>query len=132
MTGRDDPRDPFDELFREIERVMNEMMSGSADVGFSGGSPDPGFGSETHVDVHQTDDEIRVIADLPGVEKDHIQLKCDGRVLTISADSDHRSYDERIELPTRVDESSASASYNNGVLEVILERENGSADISVD
>ncbi len=130
MSGRDDPRDPFDELFREIERVMNEMIGGSTNVGFS--TADPGFGSDTHVDVHERDEEIRVIADLPGVEKEDIRLKCDGRVLTISADSDRRTYDERIDLPARVDETSARASYNNGVLEVVLEREERSADIDVE
>lgn len=130
MPARDDPRDPFDELFREIERVMNEMIGGSADVGF--GAPDPGFGSDTHVDVHENDEEVRVIADLPGVEKDDIRLKCDGRVLTISANSERRAYDERIDLPAHVDETTARASYNNGVLEVVLERQDRSADIDVE
>lgn len=130
MTSRDDPRDPFDELFRELERVMNQVMRGSAD--FRVGTPgEPGFGSDTHVDIHEQDDEIRVIADLPGVAKDDIRLKCDGRLLTISAESDHRNYDERIELPGRVDESTAQASYNNGVLEVVFKREDESSDIHV-
>lgn len=131
MTSRDDPRDPFDELFRELERVMNQMMSGSADINMHG-SPDAAFGSDTHVDIHEQPEEIRVIADLPGVAKDEIELKCDGRVLTIRANSDRREYDERIDLPSRVDESSANASYNNGVLEVVLDRQDNSANIDVE
>lgn len=131
MSSRDDPRDPFDELFRELERMMNQMMRGSPDVKLSTGA-DSGFGDDTHVDIHEQDDEIRVIADLPGVTKDDIGLKCDGRLLTISARSDRRNYDERIELPGRVDETSARASYNNGVLEVILDRQDRSADIDVE
>lgn len=131
MTSRDDPRDPFDELFRELERVMNQMMSGSGEVRMRTGA-DAGFGSDTHVDIHEQPEEIRVVADLPGVNKDEIQLKCDGRVLTISAASERREYDERIELPGRVDESTAAASYNNGVLEVVLDRQDRSANIDVE
>ncbi len=117
---RDDRDEPFDDLFREIERMMNEMING-ANVEFDSGVNEAGFGADTHVDVHETDGEIRVIADLPGVEKDHIELECDGKALTISARSDHREYDERVSLPRRVNEHTASATYNNGVLEVVFE-----------
>ncbi|WP_135829656.1 Hsp20/alpha crystallin family protein [Halorussus halobius] len=130
---RDDRDDPFDDLFREIERMMNEMMGEDFDMrverGTGGGST--GFGTETHVDVHETDDEVRVVADLPGVVKEDIDLKCDGEVLTISAASDHREYDERVRLPAQVDEHSATATYNNGVLEVTFEQSDESADIDV-
>jgi len=128
---RDDRDDPFDDIFREIERMMNEMMGGegNVDVHFDG---DPGFGADTHVDIHETDDEIRVIADLPGVEKEAIDLKCDGTTLTVSASSEHRDYDERVTLPAVVDEHSAAATYNNGVLEVRMDRVDGSADIDLD
>ncbi|AGB36067.1 Hsp20/alpha crystallin family protein [Natronococcus occultus] len=129
---RDDRDEPFDDLFREIERMMNEMMNG-ADVDFDSSSAvDSGFGMDTHVDIHETDDEIRVVADLPGVEKDNIDLECDGKTLTISAQSDHRQYDERVSLPQRVNEHSASATYNNGVLEVVFEPAERSSGISLE
>lgn len=123
---RDDRNDPFDDIFRELERMMNDVMGGGVEVG------DAGFGSDTHVDVHETAEEIRVIADLPGVEKGDIGLTCDGKALTISAQNDRREYDERVSLPGRVDEHSARATYNNGILEVTLARADGSAEIDVD
>ncbi|MFB6093837.1 MAG: Hsp20 family protein, partial [Halanaeroarchaeum sp.] len=52
--------------------------------------------------------------------------------LTISAASDVREYDERISLPSRVDPDSGTASYNNGVLEVVLDRTEDATDISVE
>ncbi|WP_306055195.1 Hsp20/alpha crystallin family protein [Natronococcus wangiae] len=129
---RDDRDEPFDDLFREIERMMNEMMNG-ADVDFDSSSAvDSGFGTDTHVNIHETDDEIRVVADLPGVEKDNIDLECDGKTLTISAQSDHRQYDERVSLPQRVNEHTASATYNNGVLEVVFEPTEQSSGISLE
>jgi HSP20 family protein len=129
---RDDRDDPFDDIFREIERMMNEMMGGQGDVDMNvdfGG--DAGFGTDTHVDVHETETEIRAVADLPGVEKADIDLACDGQVLTIDADGDRRQYTERVRLPAPVDEHSASATYNNGVLEVVFDRANDATDIDV-
>jgi HSP20 family protein len=121
---RRDPDDPFDDLFREIERLMSDVMgeAGTVDV-------DPG--SDTHVDVHEYDDRITVIADMPGVEKSDIDVTCDGRTLSIRASGASASYAERVRLPAPVDEQSASATYNNGVLEVQLERADDSADIDV-
>ncbi|ELZ06366.1 heat shock protein Hsp20 [Natrialba chahannaoensis JCM 10990] len=131
---RDDRDEPFDDLFREIERMMNEMMNGAdANVNFnSARNVDTGFGMDTHVDIHETDDELRVVADLPGVEKENIDLECDGETLTISAGSDHRQYDERITLPQRVNEHTASATYNNGVLEVVFDSAEQSSGISLE
>ncbi|WP_247003742.1 Hsp20/alpha crystallin family protein [Halosolutus gelatinilyticus] len=130
---RDDRDEPFDDLFREIERMMNEMMSGADNVEFDSASGvDNGFGMDTHVTIHETDDEVRVVADLPGVEKDNIELECDGKTLTISAHSEHRQYDERVSLPKRVNEHTASATYNNGVLEVVFESAEQSSGISLE
>lgn len=133
----EDPDDPFDDFFRELERMMNEMMGDSFDMnvdvqtkqGPAGGQA--GFGTATHVDVHETDETLRVVADLPGIAKDDIDLRCDGEALTISAKAADRSYDERVRLPARVDETSAAASYNNGILEVSLDRVDGATDIDV-
>jgi len=128
MRRNRDDDDPFDEVFREIERLMDEMMGVDAEIETAVGT---GGGSDTHADVHEYDDRITVIADLPGVEKSDIDLKCDGRVVSIHAASDARSYDERVHLPARVDEHSAEATYNNGVLEVTFDRADDSADIDV-
>lgn len=119
---RDERDDPFDNIFDEIERMMNEMT----------GSDSTGFASETHVDVYDEGETIRLVADLPGVEKDGIDLKCDGEMLTVSAASDRREFDERIRLPVSVDEHSADASFNNGVLQVIFEKAEDSAPIDVE
>jgi HSP20 family protein len=121
---RDDRDDPFDNIFDEIERMMGEM-TGNVDDG-------SGFASETHVDVYDEGETLRLVADLPGVTKDGIDLKCDGETLTISAVGDHREYDEHVRLPARVDEHSARATFNNGVLEVTFDRVEDSAAIDVE
>jgi HSP20 family protein len=122
---RDDRDDPFDDIFREIERMMNEMASGGTRT------DDTGFGADPHLDVHESTDTVRVVGDFPGVEKDDLGVKCDGRTVTISATTGHREYEERIQLPTRVDEHSADATFNNGVLEIVFDRADSSADIDL-
>ena len=126
---RRDDDDPFDEFFREIERMMDEMMGAEGDVHINRDAPTDT--PDLHLDVHETDDEVRVIADIPGVDKESIDLKCDGTVLTIAASTHQQEYDERLTLPSRVDEHSASATYNNGILEVTFDREDESADIEL-
>ena len=119
---RDDRDDPFDDFFEGIERMMDEMTGDDA----------TGFASETHVDVYDEGEELRLVADLPGVRKEAVELKCDGEILTITAAGDRREYDERIRLPARVDEHSATASFNNGILQVTLDKVDDSASIDLD
>lgn len=79
---------------------------------------------EPLVDVFESENEVSVVAELPGVEKDKIDVKVteDGKTLIISASNEKRKYYKEIELPARVDPSSAKASYKNGVLEVKLKK----------
>lgn len=124
---RRDPNDPFDDIFREIERMMEDMM------GLSQGGRVPEESEESiHVDIHEYDDTITVIADVPGLTKEDIDLQCDGRFLSIEASTETREYNERIQLPGTVDEHSANATYNNGVLEISFDRENESAEINLE
>lgn len=122
---RDNRDDPFGDIFDEIERMMSEMAGDP-----QGG--DSGFADETHVSVYEEGDTLRLVADLPGVDKDGVDLQCDGSTLTIAAEAEQRRFDERVRLPVRVDEHSASASFNNGVLEVTFDVLEPSADIDVE
>jgi len=80
----------------------------------------PGEEREPLVDVIEKDGEVRVIAELPGVEKEDIDLRATETSLTISAESQHRKYYKELSLPTPVNPKSAKATYRNGVLEVSL------------
>lgn len=89
-------------------------------------------------DVSETKDKITVKAEIPGVEKDNIDLYIDGRTLTIKGEKKqekedkgenyHRversygSFNRTLELPAEVDESQVDASYNNGILKVVMKK----------
>jgi HSP20 family protein len=127
---RDDRDDPFDDFFREIERMMNDMIDGQ-NVDVQGpGATDPA-GADVHLDVYEEAETLRVVADIPGIDRESIDLKCDGTVLTLDAAGTAREYHERVQLPATVDEHSARASYNNGILEVTFDRVDDSANIDL-
>jgi HSP20 family protein len=75
---------------------------------------------EPLVDVVTTDKEVRVIAELPGVRKDDVNVTVNEKSLTISVDTPERKYSKELELPGTVDPKGARSTYNNGILEVTL------------
>lgn len=77
---------------------------------------------EPLVDVIEKEKEIKVVAEVPGVNKDNIKVRVNGNKLIISAKSEDRQYYKEVELPAEVDEKSAKATYKNGVLEVTLQK----------
>ncbi len=65
---------------------------------------------------------IRVVAELPGVSRSDIDLRVEEDRLVISAERGEWKYHKEVELPYKVDPKSADATFENGVLEVILRR----------
>ena len=75
---------------------------------------------EPLVDVVETDSEIRVVVELPGVEKSDIKLHGTEDSLEISVDTPQSKYYKEVTLPTKVKVKEAKSSYKNGVLEVVF------------
>ena len=75
---------------------------------------------EPLVDIVDSDGEIHVVAELPGVEKSDIKLHGTEDSLTISVDTPQYKYYKEVELPTKVRVREASSTYKNGVLEIVL------------
>jgi len=66
----------------------------------------------------ETDSEVHVVAELPGVDKKDIQLHGTEDTLTISVDIPQRRYFKEIKLPSKIKVTEAKTGYKNGVLEV--------------
>jgi HSP20 family protein len=73
---------------------------------------------EPLVDVIATNGEIRIVAEVPGVEKKDIELHGTENYLTISVATPQRRYYKKVDLPSNVDAKKAKSTYKNGVLEV--------------
>ena len=125
----------FEEMLRNPEGTSPFLFGFSMKVGPDGkpiiqrfGNPpmDEGVDStpsiEPLVDVVEEDDEIIVVAEVPGVEKEEIKVRIKGTTLTIHADNPERPYHKVIELPSRVQKEDAKSAIRNGVLEVRLKK----------
>ena len=86
-------------------------------------------GEEAPVDVHEYDDEIRVVADLPEVTSEDVEIRCDGRTVAIYAAVKPRPFVTRVDLPAYVDDQSAQRNFNNGILEMTFDRDTDPANI---
>ncbi len=75
---------------------------------------------EPLVDVVDTNGEIRVVAELPGVEKTDIKLHGTEDSLEINVDTEQNKYYKEVKLPAKVKVHEAKSTYKNGVLEVII------------
>jgi HSP20 family protein len=98
---------------REFGNVKPETRMGRPSIGIS-------EKREPLVDIMETDDEISIVAELPGVEKEAIKLHGTENSLAISVDTPKRKYHKEVELPANVDPEKAKSSYKNGVLEITL------------
>ena len=78
---------------------------------------------EPMVDIFDEKDHITVIAELPGVSESDIKIEVAGDILNLTASDKDRKYAREILLPAKVKPESMKTSYNNGILEITLEKE---------
>lgn len=145
--------DPFEQMDRMLEQMRRNLWTAPDATQFSARRPalsDAGSGieavGESHSDhaltVDRTDDAFVVLADLPGFEKEEIELTFDDGMLTITGvhevTDDHsarsRTVHESVRVPGDVLVDDITASYQNGVLEVTLpaEEEESADDHRID
>jgi HSP20 family protein len=89
---------------------------------------------EPLVDVIEDNNRLKVVAELPGVEKKDIKLYATSRGLKIAVDNVNRRYFKELEIKDEIEKSSAKSSYKNGVLEISFEkkREDKGTEINIE
>ena len=77
---------------------------------------------EPYVDVSVNEKEhtMKLITEMPGIEKSDIKVNVSDKLVSISAEHGDRKYSTKIPLQYKVDENSAKAKYTNGVLALTL------------
>lgn len=119
MSSRDNP-------FRDIERLFEEMNEGLR--AFEAGEDVP-------ADLLETEEGYVAVFDLPGYERDAVDVRLADRRLTVSAERDTGregeyvrqersggSVSRTLDLPSAVAAGETSATYESGVLTVRLPR----------
>jgi HSP20 family protein len=125
--GRGDG-DPFGQLQRRMNSVFED---------FFGRSPSDLWGDAAgeflpRVDVSETGKEVRITAELPGLDEKDVEVTVTNNMLTIKGEKEEeegdyyhseRSYgyfDRTIALPQGIDADNAKAKFKKGVLKVTI------------
>jgi HSP20 family protein len=77
---------------------------------------------EPMVDVFEEADHVLVVAELPGISEDNLQLELKGDILTITAARRDKKYHKEVLLPAVFTAEKMSHSCRNGILEVRFAR----------
>lgn len=79
---------------------------------------------EPITDIFNENGHIVVIAEIPGVSEDKITVEAAGDILNIAAAGADRKYAKEVLLPGKVKPQALKTTYQNGILEIRLEKEN--------
>ncbi|HJK07512.1 MAG TPA: Hsp20/alpha crystallin family protein [Methanocorpusculum sp.] len=134
----------LDSLFAEMEArataLMNQSGASTLPAAVKSGNYSV-FGNDFHVDLCENENEIIVVTDLPGVEKENISVKLlNPETLMIKTEQQIQteegtegtyhlrerrlgSMQRNIHLPAPVKAEGAKASFKNGVMEITLQKE---------
>jgi len=70
--------------------------------------------------VDEKEKVVKLIAEMPGVEKADVKIVVEDKIVDLSAEHDEKKYHVKVPLKHKVDENSAKASYKNGILEIVF------------
>lgn len=131
-----DPR-KFEEMMNRMFDTLN-MELRSIPLLSPGDSTTTRRRRQPFIDIVETDKEIIATAEMPGLNKEDIDINLTDDNLEISTNTKHGeekkekdyvhrerrsgSYYRSISLPSAIDVDSAKASYNNGVLEIKMSK----------
>ena len=130
---RGDDMDPFLSLHRNVNRLFDEVFRGF-DTPSVLGRMAPFNGTWPSVEFSETDKEIRVTAEIPGLDEKDVEVMLEDGVLTLrgekkaETEDKDRQFSERyygrferhFSLGREVEDDKVAATFNNGVLTVTL------------
>ena len=70
--------------------------------------------------VDEKEKVVKLIAEMPGVEKTDVKILFDKNVVDITAEHGEKKYHCKVPLQHKVDENSGKATYKNGILQLIF------------
>lgn len=84
------------------------------------------YGVEGYVepitDVIEKHEKVSILVELPGVRKEEVDLRVSSGSVYIKVDTEYRKYLKDVKLSCQIKPESTSANFNNGVLEINLQR----------
>ena len=77
---------------------------------------------EPLTDIIEGDNDVAVTVEMPGIEKNDIDLNVTKEILEINVDTPKRKYHKILDLPCDVLPKTTKATCKNGVLDVVIKR----------
>ena len=94
----------------------------SGDGCLTAGRPDNAGARPIQVEsiVDEKSNEVKLVAEIPGVEKKDIQITLEDDRVTIKAVRNGTTYEAGVPVDSGIDRDGARASYRNGILEIVF------------
>jgi len=77
---------------------------------------------EPMTDVFDEKEEVKIYAEMPGVNEADIKVEVKGDILDVAARSSDRKYHKEVLLPASVKAGTLASSYKNGILEIRIKK----------
>jgi len=104
--------------------IVRKFGNVDSSPGFIGGGISVKEQREPLVDIISGSEDITVVAELPGVNKEDLRLNADNHFITLKSTAGERLYRKKIDLPEEIEPNTGKSTYKNGILEVSLKRRN--------
>jgi HSP20 family protein len=132
---RDDAdRNPFLSMHREMNRLFDDVFRGFDSRVPAFGSLSSFGGAWPNVEIAETDKEIKVTAEVPGLEQKDVEVMLSDGVLTLKGEKRSETEDKdkqfserfyghferHIPLGMEIEEDKVDARFKNGVLSITL------------
>ncbi len=78
---------------------------------------------EPLTDIIEDERHISVTLEMPGVSKEDVDIEMNESEVTVNVNTSTRRYHKHVRLPTKVRPASVRATFNNGVLDLIMEKQ---------
>jgi len=107
-----------------VKEFGNVKGAGEHNLGqHLGAKPQISAEREPLSDITSTDNEVKVILEMPGIKKEDIKINAyDEKVEIKTSDNAQRKYHKILDLPKQADLETARSTYNNGILEVTFDK----------
>ena len=107
-----------------VKEFGNVKGAGEHNLGqHLGAKPQISAEREPLSDITSTDNEVKVILEMPGIKKEDIKINAyDEKVEIKTSDNAQRKYHKILDLPKQADIETARSTYNNGILEVTFDK----------
>lgn len=87
---------------------------------------------EPLIDVIKGTEDLKIVAEVPGVSKEDLRLTASENSVTIESVAEQPHYRKTVDLPDPVDPKTAKSTYKNGILEVTFKlKKKGEGGVSI-